>query len=359
MMNSLLPVPRARLSAQRGLSLVELMVGITIGLLVVAGLVTLFANSSGATNELEKSIRQFENGRYATDLLNEDLNHAGFYADVLSTAGTPTYVVAGPCATAIADLGWAPSTGTGTATIPATIPAAIAGLTTAEVDALPCLPNHKANTPALAIHRLDTNAVAPGDATAGSAYVQSSRCGTSTATFVIATAVAGSGTATFPFQNSDCTTPATVRRHVARVYYIATCNECGIDTVPTLKRAELVGNVVTVTPMVEGIDDIAFDFGFDTQNATGDITKFDGVPDEYRAGLSGTVGANNNDWKNVVSVRIHLLSRTTEPTAGYTEDKTYAMGLAGTRGPFTDRFKRRAYVITTRLNNVSGMREGS
>lgn len=357
MMNSHLPLPRARMAAQRGLTLVELMVGITIGLLLVAGLVTLFANSSGSTNELEKSIRQFENGRYATDLLNEDLNHAGLYADVLSTAGTPTYVVADACATVVANLGWSPSTVAGTATLPATVPAAITGFDSAAAAALPCLPNHKPNTQAIAIRRLDTNAVTPSDAIAGSAYVQSSRCGTSTATFIIATAVAGTGT--FPLQNTDCATSAPVRRHLARVYYIATCNECGVDTIPTLKRAELVGNAVTVAPMVEGIDDIAFEFGFDTMNAAADPTKFDGVPDEYRAGLSGTPGANNNDWKNVVSVRTYLLSRTTEPSAGYTENKTYSMGLAGTRGPFADSFKRRAYSITTRLNNISGMREGS
>lgn len=72
-----------RKNTQKGLSLIELMIGMAIGLVLVAGLTTLFSNSSGATNELEKSIRQFENGRYAVDLLNEDIRHAGFYGEVL------------------------------------------------------------------------------------------------------------------------------------------------------------------------------------------------------------------------------------------------------------------------------------
>ncbi len=343
----------AACKAQLGMTLVELMVGSTIGLVLVAGLATLFANSSRSTSELDKSIRQIENGRYAAGLLNEDFNHAGFYAEVLSSAGTPTYVAAGACATAIGDLGWSPAVGAGTASVPD----AITGLTSAEVNALACLPNHKTGTPAVIVRRLDTAAIAPSATASGNVYLQSSRCSSSTATFVISTAVTGS-TATFPLQNNDCATVAVVRRHISRVYYIASCNECGSDTVPTLKRAELLGGHITVAPMVEGIDDMAFEYGFDTEKA-GNISQFDGVPDEYRSALSGTAGANNNDWKNVVSVRTYLLSRTIEATPGYTESKTYSMGLAGTRGPFSDGFKRRAYSFTSRLNNVAGVREGS
>ena len=52
-----------RKRAMRGMSLIELMVALAIGLILVAGLATLFANSSQSGNELEKSIRQMENGR--------------------------------------------------------------------------------------------------------------------------------------------------------------------------------------------------------------------------------------------------------------------------------------------------------
>lgn len=327
-----------------------------IGLVLVAGLATLFSNSSRSTNELEKSIRQFENGRYAVELLNEDIKHAGFYGEVLASLVTPVYELPGPCTTAIGSLGWAPPDG---ATL-AKVPTPVNGLTNAEVEALACLPNHKLNTPAIALRRLDTAAVAPALASSAAAYVQASRCAASTATFIIS--AANGSTATFPLLNADCSTGtptvASVRRHVARVYYIASCNECGIDTTPTLKRAELVGTQLVVTPMVEGIDDMAFEFGFDT-NTGGNTTKFDGIPDEYRTALSGTPGTNNNDWKNVVSVRTYILSRNTEATPGFTENKTYSLGLAGTRGPFTDSVKRRSYSVTTNLTNVSGIRDGS
>lgn len=354
-MNKMNPmIATSRRTRQQGLTLIELMIGLTIGLVLVAGLATLFANSSKTTDEMQKTARLFENGRYAVDLLNEDLNHGGFYADVLATAGTPSYALPGACAVNVPDLGWAPAVGATAATVP--VP--VMGLTSAQAATLPCLLNHKANTPAIVIHRLDTTAVSPV-AAVSAPYLQTSRCSTAPETFMIAT---GTGTnATFPLQNVGCLTVATVRKYISRVYYIASCNECtgaGIDTIPTLKRAELNGTQISVTPLVEGIEDMAFEYGFDT-NFGGNTTKFDGAPDVYLSGLSGTALANDNKWENVVSVRTYILSRDTEITAGFTENKTYSMGLAGTRGPFTDKYKRRSYSITSNLTNVSGARDGT
>ena len=65
--------------AQTGFSLVELMVAVTIGLLLLTGLTVIFINSSSANRELQKASQQTENGRYAIDLLTQDIRHAGFY----------------------------------------------------------------------------------------------------------------------------------------------------------------------------------------------------------------------------------------------------------------------------------------
>ena len=324
----------------RGFSLVELMVALAIGLILVAGLASLFANSSQAGNEIDKSIRQIENGRYAAELLTENVSIAGYYGELSRdgmTVSTPD--PAALCNTAIAGLGWNNAT--------LTIPAALTGLTAAQTQALTvCLPNYKAGTPGLVLRHLDTTAVAPGASTNGSVYVQSSRCSTDpTATkFVLSTV-----SSDFTLRNLDCAAINTVQRYVVRIYYLAACNECGIDTTTTLKRAELVGSQMVVSPLVEGIEDVAYDYGFDTNG--------DGVPDVYLNGLSGTAGAADNDWANVVGVRIHLLSRTTETSLGFVDTKSYNLGLAGTRGPFNDAYKRRAYTVTVRVNNVAGPRE--
>src|SRR6266853_1707867 len=67
------------LTLSRGFSLIELMIAMTIGLLILAGLVTLFVNTSQSQQALQRSAQQIENGRYAMDVLIQDLHHAGYY----------------------------------------------------------------------------------------------------------------------------------------------------------------------------------------------------------------------------------------------------------------------------------------
>ena len=320
----------------KGFSLVELLVAIAIGLILMAGLALLFANSSQSGNEIEKSIRQIENGRYALELLNEDVSVAGYYGEI--TSNGMTLATASPCATTLADLGW------DNAALTAPVP--ITGLNATEAAALACLSGHKANTPALVLRRVDPTAVAPGTATNGSFYLQTSRCSTdpNATRFILSTTASD-----FTLRGLACTSINTVQRYITRIYYIASCNECGSDTVPTLKRAELRANQIIISPLAEGIEDVTYDFAFDTDG--------NGSPDTYLTGLSGVAGAPDNDWKNVVGVRVNRLSRSTEPSAGFTDGKTYSMGLAGSQGPFSDGYKRRAYTVTSRLNNVAGPRE--
>jgi len=79
-----------------GFSLIELMVAITIGLAVLAGLTTIFSNSSATYGELEKTAQQIENGRYAIDLIGQDLRHAGFYGQFQGSTATPA-ALPDPC----------------------------------------------------------------------------------------------------------------------------------------------------------------------------------------------------------------------------------------------------------------------
>ncbi len=322
--------------SMRGFSLVELMVAIAIGLILVAGLATLFANSSQTGNEIDKSIRQIENGRYAAELLSEDISVAGYYGE-LSTTGM-TFGAASACATAVSALGWDNAALTG--------PVAVTGFNATEAAALACLTNYKGGTAALALRHLDTTAVAPGASTNGGVYLQTSRCSTdpNATRFIISTTPTD-----FTLRGLNCTAINSVQRYITRIYYVASCNECGVDTIPTLKRAELKGNQMVISPLAEGIEEVAYDYGFDTSG--------DGTPDTYLTGLSGVAGAQDNDWGNVVGIRIHMLSRTTETSSGSPDSKIYGLGLSGTRGPFNDSYKRRAYTVTMRVNNVAGPRE--
>ena len=73
----------------RGFLLIELMVSIAIGLLLLIGLTTMFVASSRSFSETERASRQIENGRYALDLLSEDIRHAGFYGEASAFGALP------------------------------------------------------------------------------------------------------------------------------------------------------------------------------------------------------------------------------------------------------------------------------
>jgi type IV pilus assembly protein PilW len=325
--------PRRRV---QGFSLIELMVAMAIGLLLLAAMVTVYVNGSQSNAELEKSVRQIESGRYAMDLLGEDISMSGYYGDL--TTEDMAFQTVGACETALANLGWNNAT--------SSIPVSITGLDPIEASALACLTNHKADTPALVIRRVDTTLLAPTAATDGSPYVQTSRCESDP---VNTKFIVGTTPASFSLRNLGCTAPNGVYRYMTRIYYVSTCNECGLDTVPTLKRAELRGGAMVISPLAEGVEDMAFEFAFDLDG--------NGAPDVDRVSLSGVAGDADNDWSNVVGTRVYLLTRTTEASPGFTSAKTYNLGLAGVRGPFPDNFKRRVYAMTNRLNNVAGPRE--
>lgn len=92
---------------QAGFTLVELMVSMVIGLLIVLALITLLINVNRNNSEMAKTNIQIENGRFAMQLLQNDLVHAGFWGgfvpqfDDLSFAtvpgDAPSATVPNPC----------------------------------------------------------------------------------------------------------------------------------------------------------------------------------------------------------------------------------------------------------------------
>lgn len=291
---------------QAGLSLVELMISLTIGMILLVGITTLIVQQSSTRDELEKSSRQIENGRYAMQILHNDIEHAGFYG-VYALETASSVVPTDPCSNS--NTGWnAPAT--------TTVPAAIYGYSGAPSDptlgTTTCgLTNYKPNTSVLVVRRTTSNTVAPAAAVAGTTYLQVSQCGGSSTLFAFASAPTG----VFTMSQKDCVTPAPLFPYVVNVYYISTCDLCGTDTIPTLKMVQ-VGptQAPVITPLVEGIENMQLDYGLDNDG--------DGYPDIY------TQTPGPTDWLNVMAIRVNLLARNTECTTGYTDTKTYTLGLA-------------------------------
>jgi type IV pilus assembly protein PilW len=171
---------------QRGLSLIELMISLTIGLLLLAGLTTLIVKQSSTRDELEKSSRQIENGRYAMQILHDDIEHAGFFGEYSSAAAG--VIPSDPCNLAAGGT----NSGWDATTTPTTAPVALYGYSGAATNPMPTntcgLSNYQPNTAILVVRRVSTATTTAAAAVANSTYLQVSRCGTSTTPFVFGTA---------------------------------------------------------------------------------------------------------------------------------------------------------------------------
>lgn len=346
--------PRRRLD-QAGLTLIELMVSLTIGLLITGALATVFVNTSRSFRDLQKSRDQIENGRYAMTLLADEIRHAGYYGQ-LGVLTAPTGAV-DPCHNpVIADLFY---------------PVQVYSATLiAQVSPLPtCLGATEVSVGSdiLVLRRTSTIALTSTDvALSNQPYLQADpstgeiQLGSGAA---VGTTLKASGTTATILNKSGLAAP--INKLNISIYYISPCSQatCGSagDGVPTLKRIDLqTGGASPVwsapVPLVSGIEYLQLDLGTDTSptdigTATG--TRGDGMAD---GAFTDTLPVGS-DWNEVVSMRVNLLARTLETTTGAVDSsKTYGLGVAGTVTGYGT-YKRHVFSAEVRLNNVAGRRE--
>jgi type IV pilus assembly protein PilW len=338
---------RAPRASQRGLTIVELMIAMTVALLVLGTVAVVFAGTSRNRASLERSARLIENAQYAMDLLRGDITQAGYY-DALTTS-IVTWRVPDPCAVAMDALGWS-APGTSPPAAPASIvdaPVPISGVRRS--DATPaCIPDRKPDTAMLVVRYVGPAATARASAS-GAPYLQLSKCASDVAN-VQNLGVISSKPADFTVHNIDCASFADIKQYVTRIYYVANCDRCGIDTIPTLKRAELVGDAIVVTPVAEGIENLQIEYGIDANN--------DGTPDRYLDFVDPALGAAYGEWANVMAVRLYVLVRSTNVEPGYQDmTKQFNLGPAGYTAVAGDGYKRTLLTSVVRPMGPAGQRE--
>ncbi len=332
---------------QAGLSLVELMISITIGLLLLAGITGLIAAQSSTRAEIDKSGKQIENGRYALTLLQDDIEHAGYYGQYSGALSAPS-ALPDPCATTATAIDAALALQLQGYDAPATVPAPLSS----------CLQDadHIPGTDILVVRRLEAVEVptAVAAAVAGQVYMQT------TPDSKIVAIGPDTSPSTYTLKKKDAVTSADLLRLVEHIYFLSPCNlyaagatSCSAAAdngrpLPTLKRLELttIGGATkfALVPLVEGIENMQFDYGIDPSGT--------GIP-----AATFVTGPALADWPNVMAVRVNLLARNPEPTPGYTTDRTYSLGLSGSTGSFTDGYKRHVYSADIRAINPSSRRE--
>jgi type IV pilus assembly protein PilW len=338
---------------QRGLSLVELMISMTIGLFLLTALASVFLGASNSNKELARSSRQIEDGRYSVQVLTEDISLAGYYGYFYSPAAPS--VLPDPCELLPTQ---------------ASLRAFVQGYDAPTAPPSPlsgCVPDadHLDGTDILVVRRADSYVTAAGSLVANQVYTQANSDTTNSANPIVNTGTL----ANFPLLLKDNATRAPIRKLHVHIYYVAPCSvpAGGGDTctgatddngrpIPTLKRRELTVDAGgtrawVVTPIAEGVENLQIDYGLDTDG--------DGVPD----GAFTTAPATATDWANVVAMNLHLVVRNTEPTPDHVDRKTYNLGLAGSvsstavGGTLDPNYKRKAYTAQIRVVNVSSRRE--
>ncbi len=327
---------------QAGLSLVELMVALVAGMLVVATVTALAINTSRTQDELSKSSRQVENARYALQVLNDEVRHAGFYGR-FSNKSTPS---------SLPDL--------------------------CDYDTASAVDGHfeaeEFDFLSIAVHAFD-NASVPGciannidqaDDTDVLVVRRFSDVGDGWPLYVQSTPrriapVSSPGDSVITEPTGD---DAPVHRYRTDVYYVAPSNSpsevCGGESgpsadIPTLMRLRYDGSSGWCgEPLAEGIERIHFDLGVDYSG--------DGVPNDSSSGADDAYVRTPEELDqlaNVVAVRVHVLARTDEPTPGHEDVAEYVLASDGsvTAGPFEDEYRRRVFATTVRLTNPAGRRE--
>lgn len=299
----------ARRKSQHGLTLIEVLVSMTIGLLLLLALGTLMINASRHFKISDEFARMQENGAFALNVIGNDLRMAGFYGYISSADITqPVHItVTNDCgadwAVNIAQplFGYSGQTGT----------TAAATLTCIHAN------NFIDGSPILVVRGASGMAVQPVDLVTGTLYVQSDPNGGiifdghAYAAFTTPpkrTVLGGAGAPVYPYQ--------------AKAYYLRPCSRTSAADgvclssddesrpIPTLVRQELSGSTMVEVPVAEGIEAMSILYGVDSDS--------NGVPENY---ISSPTTAQ---FSQVVSARVSLLVRSPKPTPNYNDgNKSY------------------------------------
>lgn len=310
----------------RGFSIVELMVALTIGLILIAGLLILMIGNIQGYGELSKSGYQVDNARFSNQLLRDEISNAGYYGDLSFVPGF-TSLPTSPCNTALSD-------------VDARYMIPLQGVNeySSSNSALACKTglSVKAGTDMLLVRRAASTAVALAARDAAKLYLASS---------TDAAKVLASDTDTSDVSFLSTPRFQNVRAYQEKIFFVSTCNVCSgtdADTIPTLKVIELKATGWEgPAALVEGIEEFELEYGLDTDE-DGAVNSFVSLPNSA------------GQWASVAAVRFSMLVRNID-TSTNVVSKSYQVGPDLLTK--SDNFKRHAYSMTVRLRNSAERRE--
>ncbi len=314
-----------KITRQRGVSLIELMISIFIGLIVLAGVIEVVVSSGDSYRVQDAMMQMQKNGQFAIELMTQDLRNTDFWGCIarldnvtnLLNASADPFFDFSSAVDGTAD-GSASGVVAGTDTI------TVRGVTSINDGQLQSAA--AVETAALTVG--STTGINVGDValvsdcTSGNLF-QTTGVSGNTISHAVGGSLPGNSTASL---TKIFGTEATVYRAFARTYSVRSDS----NGIPTLFLSDSSGN----QELVQGVESLVILFGEDTDG--------DQVANRY-------VRANNvEDMNNVVSIRVNLLLQTVDDHMANSNIEYTFNDEAVTP---TDHRLRRVYVSTIMLRN--------
>lgn len=321
---------RSGINKHAGLGLIEIMIALALGAIIMLGVTEIATQNSIIRNELERFGRQMETANYAMGEIEEDVLNAAFWGTRGEVApGTVPPLCADDATELEQSLGYP-----------------IQGARQATIACSPANLSVKANTDVLAIRRVSSctqNDSTCYDPAGANFYMQVHACFNAASplqpgdSYRIDTALGTLQDGTYT--ERDCATVAPIRRFLNHIYYLNADDE--------LVRASLEAAAYVPEVIAENVEIMRFEYGLDSDG--------DGQVDDI---VTNLILPTDVRWAQVVMVRVSLVVRNHEPSAGYVDNNTYVVGGVDFAAPagFEDH-RRRLYTRTMDTRNISGRRE--
>lgn len=324
---------------QQGLSLIELMIALTLGIFLVFGVIEVYVNSKQTYRSQDALSRLQENARFALDTLVTDVRRAGYAGCSLISDPDLDITVDPNIASYSAAESFYGYQNTGDKTwdpaFPTELTNALRGLTLA--DDADILTVQSAGACATA---LTTSMGTAND----NIIIDTSSCSFSPNDVVMvsdcdsADIVRTNGTTDIELLLSQGLSKAYTTTNYAEVltfksatYFIADDN--GIPSLYVLDNNQSAPTATNPLALIEGVENMQIQYGIDDTD--------DGVPNQYKDTPTGT------EWDNVVSARISLLMRTIESNNG----ETFVFDIGGTNVTYAAGPIRKLFETTVQLRN--------
>lgn len=344
-------IHRAR--RQRGFSVVELMIAMTLSLLLMAGALSILQSSKLTYDENDRLARLQESGRTVIELLLRDARPAGFlgcsrplngdeFANGLNNSNSLLWNFGQPA------FGFEATGGAWSPALDALVPDATVGsdvlvLRTSR-QGQPVFRINSPVTDTSAVIQVDSESGATipantpmiiGDCEGSSVFMATSYNALSATTGEISHAIAAGG--------ADGNTTANLTRG-----FVLGAQVMPVQTVVYYVRPSAAGTgpalwqrTGTADPqeLVDGVQNLQVRYGIDTDN-------------NLQADVYQTADAVNaaNNWPRVVSIEVALLVQSPQETGPDKDIRTYNL-LGTTFGPFNDRRQRAVFTTTVVLRN--------